>query len=156
MFGIAHQVQSPFVFILALLLFTCDGLELRALDVGQGDAILLRDKSETALVDTGPSDNIVARLRALGVSRLSVLVATHNHDDHIGGVDAVLRAMAVAEFVDNGFPAATAIHRRVVALLETTSTKRATPATRASVKLGATTLRFLPLRPFSGGRPAKQ
>ncbi|UTX51864.1 ComEC/Rec2 family competence protein [Leucobacter aridicollis] len=64
-----------------------------ACDVGQGDAVLLRDpgvKSEVMLVDTGDDpDALEACLDVFGVERISLLVLTHDHWDHVGALDAV-------------------------------------------------------------------
>jgi competence protein ComEC len=69
---------------------------LTALDVGQGDATLLRTAQATVLVDTGdPEAGIVRMLRREGVERLDLLVITHPHLDHVGGAPAVLQAMPV-------------------------------------------------------------
>jgi competence protein ComEC len=60
---------------------------IEVLDVGQGDAILVRDGGHTLLVDTGADP--VALRRALaraGVRALEGLVLTHAHDDHTGGL----------------------------------------------------------------------
>ncbi len=75
-------------------------LELRALDVGQGDALLMRLDGATMLVDAGPdaptaSAEIVPQLRRLGVARLDILVLTHADGDHIGGAPTVMREFAV-------------------------------------------------------------
>ena len=75
-------------------------LELRALDVGQGDALLMRLDGATMLVDAGPDaptagDAVVPELRRLGVDRLDVLVLTHADGDHIGGAPTVMREFAV-------------------------------------------------------------
>lgn len=79
--------------------------ELIALDVGQGDAFLLRFRRGPAvLVDAGGnawSDfdpgarTVVPALRALGVTSLDLVVATHADADHIGGLPAVLDALPV-------------------------------------------------------------
>lgn len=63
---------------------------IEVLDVGQGDAILIRDGTHAVLVDTGP-DPVVLRqaLARAGVRDLDGLVLTHAHDDHIGGVDGL-------------------------------------------------------------------
>ncbi|SIO19143.1 Metal-dependent hydrolase, beta-lactamase superfamily II [Singulisphaera sp. GP187] len=63
------------------------------LDVGQGDAILIRSpEGKTALIDAGPSANIVSTLEQQGVSSLDLVVVSHHHADHYGGMDEVIRA----------------------------------------------------------------
>ena len=68
-----------------------------ALDVGQGDAILLQDPSgATMLVDGGPDPGVIDRaLRDNGVSRIDIIVVTHSDVDHIGGLAEVVRAFDV-------------------------------------------------------------
>jgi competence protein ComEC len=69
---------------------------LTALDVGQGDAILLRTRQVAVLIDTGdPEAGVVRKLRREGVERLDLLVITHAHLDHVGGAPAVLAALPV-------------------------------------------------------------
>ena len=62
------------------------------LDVGQGDSILIRTPANKAiLIDA--SDNqakVPALLTSLGVTALDLVIATHPHADHIGGMDEVL------------------------------------------------------------------
>jgi competence protein ComEC len=74
------------------------------LDVGQGDAIVLQfPGGRTILVDAGPSSPsydvgervIVPFLSRLGIARLDALILTHAHDDHAGGLRAVLRNFTV-------------------------------------------------------------
>lgn len=58
-----------------------------ACDVGQGDALLLRDAGRIALVDTGPDPDALTRcLDRFGVGRVDVLVLTHFDADHRGGL----------------------------------------------------------------------
>jgi len=58
------------------------------LDIGQGDAILVRDPSGvTALVDGGRDPAVLrAALRRQGVDHLDLVVATHGDADHVGGL----------------------------------------------------------------------
>ena len=79
-------------------------LELRALDVGQGDALLTRLDGATMLVDAGPDAQtagaaIVPHLRRLGVDRIDYLVLTHADGDHIGGAPTILSEFAVETVV---------------------------------------------------------
>ena len=78
---------------------------LWVLDVGQGDALLLRIPGEGALlVDGGGTpygdfdvgaEVVVPALRALGVHRLRAVVATHADADHAEGLQAVVRTLPV-------------------------------------------------------------
>jgi len=81
-----------------------DGLEVRFFDVGQGDAALLRSPAgATVLVDAGPDEEQVAtELSALGVKRLDVAVATHQHADHIAGFPAVFGRIPVGVVLEPG------------------------------------------------------
>lgn len=67
---------------------------LVACDIGQGDALLIRDPhapSNVMLVDTGDDPvKLTACLDTFGVRKLSVVVLTHDDRDHVGAVSAVL------------------------------------------------------------------
>jgi competence protein ComEC len=72
-------------------------LRVTALDVGQGDAILLEPPgSDPVLVDAGPPGSGAATdLRGLGVGRLAALLVTHADSDHAGGAAEVLSSVPV-------------------------------------------------------------
>jgi competence protein ComEC len=77
-----HSVESPRVV---------------ALDVGQGDAILLRSGEHNILVDGGPTDAILPLLADRGVRHLDIVLLTHSHPDHCGGLPAVLTRLGADE-----------------------------------------------------------
>jgi competence protein ComEC len=101
--------------------------QVEALDVGQGDATVVRVGSAAWLVDTGdarPADRgarvVVPHLRRSGVRRLRGMVLTHPHRDHCGGADAVLGGVAVdsvyvaaASWDDSSYVALRAAHPHV-------------------------------------------
>lgn len=73
------------------------------IDVGQGDAILVDCGTYEALIDGGPNGAaVVSYLRSRVDGPLEVMVATHPHADHIGGLAAVLNAFRVEEIWTNG------------------------------------------------------
>jgi len=71
------------------------------IDVGQGDACLVRCPDGTSmLIDTGPAHDgaaVIDSLHAAGVTRIDHLIFTHPHEDHIGGGEAVLAAFDVGK-----------------------------------------------------------
>lgn len=75
-------------------------MAVHLLDVGQGDAILLSmPNGQHVLVDGGPAEagpSIVAYLEQHAVERLDLVVATHAHADHIGGLADVIASVPVA------------------------------------------------------------
>lgn len=64
------------------------------IDVGQAESILVTmSTGETMLIDAGEdsgADAILEELDARGIERIDVLVATHPHSDHIGGMRSVI------------------------------------------------------------------
>ena len=74
------------------------------LDVGQGDATLIQDGDGTSvLFDGGPPEaGVQHALRAAGVRRLDLVVATHQSRDHQGGLHAVLARVPTRMLLENG------------------------------------------------------
>lgn len=61
-----------------------------ALDVGQGDAILLKSGQAKVLVDTGAYPHVLREAIARhGVRRLDSVLITHDHHDHSGGLEGI-------------------------------------------------------------------
>ena len=70
------------------------------LDVGQGDATLIRTKEGDILIDAGPEsaqDALCLRLKQLGVKEIALAIFTHPDEDHVGGADGVLAQFSVRE-----------------------------------------------------------
>jgi competence protein ComEC len=94
-------------------LSACDCLTVHFLDVGQGDAALLRSPAgRWVLIDGGPGGPqgdagrrvVVPFLRRHGAAGLAAVVATHAHLDHYGGLPAVLDAFDPAVVMEPGQP----------------------------------------------------
>ncbi len=80
-------------------------LTVKVFYIGQGDSILIKSGKDAVLVDSGippEKENLVRYLKAEGVKELALLVGTHPHGDHIGGMDAVLKNFPVKRVLDGG------------------------------------------------------
>lgn len=85
-------------------------LQIRFLNVGDGDAILIEERAEgqafRMLVDTGRAEMPACAeyLRRSNIARLDKLVITHLHADHIGGLTALLEHVKVTELISGYIP----------------------------------------------------
>ncbi len=82
---------------------TTQELKVHFIDVGQGDSILTDFGDTEILIDGGDkSPGVVTYLADYVDGALEVMVATHPHADHIGGLIAVLSTFEVEEIWHNG------------------------------------------------------
>jgi competence protein ComEC len=133
-----------------------------ALDVGQGDAVLLRAPDGAAvLVDAGPPGSpprVLAALRRAGVRRLALVVLSHGSLDHVGGLAAVLEHHPVGVLVHPELGAAPRAAQDALAQARRRGTPVRLVAAGAEIRAGAWRLRVLsPLveaRPGADPNPA--
>lgn len=68
------------------------------LDVGQADSIFVYNKDECMLIDAGNNADgklICDYLKSLGITKIDYLIGTHPHEDHIGGLDDVIKSFTI-------------------------------------------------------------
>jgi len=120
-------------------------LKLRFLDVGQGDAaLIITPEGKRVLVDAGPGAwPVVAYLQSNGYDTLDLVIASHNHADHIGGMASVLSTTLVRYYLDNGVPHPTATYQRTIQALEASGAQYL-QATARTITVGSASLRVLP------------
>ena len=111
--GAAALLWWPLLSVPGASTMAAGGLALHFLDVGQGDAALLRTPGgRWVAIDAGPADDrydagarvVAPYLKRHGASALSVFVASHAHRDHIGGAAAVLQELPVGVVLEPGEP----------------------------------------------------
>jgi len=87
-------------------------LEVRVLDVGQGDATIVRCPSgKVILVDAGVwspgydsgKSVILPELKALGVNKIDAVILSHPHGDHVGGMLSLLENIEVERIYQSDF-----------------------------------------------------
>lgn len=81
-------------------------LEVDYLDVGQGDAILIKAPGgQNILIDGGPNSRVVERLSenlAPWDRKIDLMVLTHPHDDHVSGLVNILDRFEVGKILYTG------------------------------------------------------
>lgn len=129
-------------------------LQVRVLDVGQGDAILIRTPSgKVVLVDAGvpgSGKTVLDALRRVGAPQVDLLVATHAHADHIGGADEVIRAIKVLRVLDSKVPNATKNYEDFLTAIDETQAQYvgAQPGQSFDLGDGARLTVLAPYEPF--------
>lgn len=67
--------------------------EIRFIDVGQGDACLVVSDGYNILIDGGDNNKgsiVEDYLKILDITKIDMIIATHPHADHIGGLDHII------------------------------------------------------------------
>jgi len=80
-------------------------LAVHYIDVGQAESIFIDYGDYDILIDGGNNSDgqlVVDYLNNLGTDDIEIMVATHVHEDHVGGLDEVLKAFEVETIIDSG------------------------------------------------------
>ncbi|MEM1551915.1 MAG: MBL fold metallo-hydrolase [Candidatus Bathyarchaeia archaeon] len=89
-------------------------------DVGQGDAIFIETDGHDVLIDGGSrsaGSMLMGYLSDLGVSEIAYVVATHPHEDHIGGLISVLESsISVSVVLYNNQSATSQVYKDFMSL----------------------------------------
>lgn len=75
-------------------------LQIYFFNVGQADCILVRNNGKNMLIDAGDNEDgplLAEYIRKLGISRIDYLIGTHVHEDHIGGMDNIIKEFDIGE-----------------------------------------------------------
>jgi competence protein ComEC len=97
-------------------------LSVTFLDVRQGDSAVIRTPGgKTILIDAGGRDAgsrvVVPFLRRNGIGALDLVVMTHPHEDHIGGMPAVLKSTRARVILDSAAPHASGDYEETLRLI---------------------------------------
>ncbi|MEA5020278.1 MAG: DNA internalization-related competence protein ComEC/Rec2 [Gordonibacter sp.] len=88
--GSAAVVATVLAFGMVFVMPSLAGDRIVMLDVGQGDAFLVRSRGVTLLVDTGNQDKLLRQgLARHGVYQLDAIIVTHSDDDHGGSLSSL-------------------------------------------------------------------
>lgn len=73
-------------------------LQIYFFNVGQADCILVRNDGKNMLIDAGDNEDgplLAEYIKQLGISRIDYLIGTHMHEDHLGGMDNIIKEFEI-------------------------------------------------------------
>jgi competence protein ComEC len=101
-------------------------VQVHFIDVGQGSAALILTDDTAILIDAGDNhaaDTVVDYIRRMSVNRLCLIIATHPHADHIGGMDRVISEIGADRIMkpviaDSFLPDTATLSRKLYAIAD--------------------------------------
>jgi competence protein ComEC len=120
-------------------------VDIYFVDVGEGDAIVMRLPDGRAVVYDGGKDRraLLAALEELGVDSVTLLIASHSHSDHVGGLARVIQRNPPRYILENGLPHHTRRYHEFAAAV-TLSNAELLPPTRQTLLLGEILVHVVP------------
>lgn len=109
------------------------------LDIGQGDSIIIQAHGKNILVDASKIDTraqLIAKLEHYQVKNLELVIATHAHEDHIGGFNEVFNKIPVKEVLDAGVPSTSKLYHNFLLKIKEKKIKFTVPQAGNKIELG--------------------
>ncbi len=116
-----------------------DELEVHFIDVGQGDATLIKCGESVMLIDAGENDKgtlVQNYIKKQGVKTLDYLILTHPDSDHIGGADVIITKYDIDKIIMPNYSKDTATYRDVIKAMDYKRYKATDPVVGDTYKLG--------------------
>jgi competence protein ComEC len=120
------------------------GVIVTMINVGQGDAILVRQGTHTMLIDGGPDPSLLLKgLSAQGVHRIDLLVISHPHADHVDGLVPIAETFPIGRALDPYTPANLPAYDAIVTALARRRIPRDRAVAGMTYRLGEATVDVL-------------
>lgn len=123
-----------------------DLVEVHFIDVGQGDATLIKAAGHYMLIDAGENDKGTAvqlYLQKQGVDKLDYLILTHADSDHIGGADVIISKFDIDTIFFGDYYKTNSTYKDVVNAMEYREMTYSIPTVGEEYSLGNATFTIL-------------
>ncbi len=123
-----------------------DNLKIYFLDVGQADSILINDSGKYMLIDAGNNedgDKLVNYFKDLNIESFDYIIGTHPHEDHIGGMDNIIKNFDVKNYYMPDVITTTKTFEEVLDSLDEKNIKFNVPKDDEEISLTNAKIKFL-------------
>jgi competence protein ComEC len=119
--------------------------QVHFIDVGMGDSeLIVTPDKKTILIDGGEQDSgIVDYLHSIGIGAIDILIASHAHSDHIGGLVDVMQAFPVSNVITNGRSYSTTTFEYFLSGITTAKASYTEVSRGSSISIDGITLKVL-------------
>lgn len=124
-------------------------LKVYFLDVGQAESILIKYNDEYTLIDAGNNNDgekLVKYFKYLDIEKFKYVFVTHPHEDHIGGMDNIIKNFKIENFYMSNNSTTTETYLEVLSALEKKKIKLTIPKIDDKMKLGDSEISVLSLK----------
>ncbi len=121
-------------------------LEVTFIDVGQADSILLENEGHYMLIDAGNNEDgpkLVNYFKNQNIAQFDYVVGTHPHEDHIGGLDNIIKNFSIKTFYMPDVITTTKTFEEVLDSLAEKEMTLSIPKANTTFKLGDATVKVL-------------
>ncbi|MBQ9298545.1 MAG: MBL fold metallo-hydrolase [Clostridia bacterium] len=121
-------------------------LKIYYLNVGEADCILIQNGGKNMIIDAGNNEDgneIVEFLKAQAIEKIDVLVGTHPHEDHIGGLDNIINNFDIGKIYMPKVATTTKSFEDVIKAIESKGLNITTPVIGKTFKLGECNFKIL-------------
>ncbi len=123
-----------------------DPFQIYFIDVGEADCTLIKNNNQYILIDAGNNkdgNKLVKYFKELGIDKFQYVIGTHAHEDHIGGIDNIIKNFEIEHFYMPNVAVEMRTYQEIIEQLEKKNIKYETPKIDEEFKVEDTSFKIL-------------